>query len=209
VLPATLSDVQLWAELADGRRIEGESNITEAKGTIVRIGCTPANPPALPKALKAIREADYIIIGPGSLYTSIIPNLLVPEITEAIAQLNVPRVYVCNIMTQEGETQGYSVGDHVWAIDKACGQKLFEAVLVQKKVPSARALIRYAQENSNPVPLDRDRVSQLGRRAILANVMSEDEQTGLIRHDPKALARVLLRWYSRVEGLGNQPSVKG
>ncbi|MCL6433036.1 MAG: YvcK family protein [Leptolyngbyaceae cyanobacterium HOT.MB2.61] len=201
VLPATLTDVRLWAELADGRRIEGESSITEAKGRIVRIGCTPANPPALPKAVKAIKEADFIIIGPGSLYTSIIPNLLVPEITEAIAQRDVPRIYVCNIMTQEGETEGYSVGDHIRAIDKACGKKLFEAVLVQKKVPSARALIRYAQENSNPVPLDRDVLTRLGRRAILANVMHEDEQTGLIRHDPIALARVLLRWYSRVEGV--------
>jgi uncharacterized cofD-like protein len=201
VLPATLSDVRLWAELADGRHIEGESSITEANGTIVKIGCTPANPPALPKALKAISEADYIIIGPGSLYTSIIPNLLVPEITAAIAQRDVPRIYVCNIMTQEGETQGYSVGDHIQAIDQACGQPLFGAVLVQKKTPSARAHIRYAQENSNPVPLDRDVVARLGRRIVLASVMDEDEQTGLIRHDPQQLARVLLRWYSRVEGL--------
>ena len=75
VLPATLSDVRLWADLADGRRIEGESNITAAGGNIVKIGCTPSNPPALPKALQAIQEADYIIIGPGSLYTSVIPNL--------------------------------------------------------------------------------------------------------------------------------------
>ncbi len=103
VLPATLSDVRLWAELADGRRIEGESSITEAKGAIVKMGCIPANPPALPKAVKAIREAEYIIIGPGSLYTSIIPNLLVPEIAEAIAQQDVPCIYVCNIMTQEGK----------------------------------------------------------------------------------------------------------
>ncbi|HEY9701381.1 MAG TPA: gluconeogenesis factor YvcK family protein, partial [Allocoleopsis sp.] len=85
VLPATLSDVNLWAELADGRRIEGESNITYAGGQIINIGCTPENPPALPAVLKAISDADYIIIGPGSLYTSVIPNLLVPEIAEAIA----------------------------------------------------------------------------------------------------------------------------
>lgn len=201
VLPATLSDVRLWAELADGRYIEGESSITEANGTIVRMGCIPENPPALPKAVKAISEADYIIIGPGSLYTSIIPNLLVPEITAAIAQRDVPRIYVCNIMTQEGETQGYSVGDHIRAIDQACGQPLFGAVLVHKKTPSARALIRYAQENSNPVPLDRDVVARLGRRIVLASVMDEDEQTGLVRHDPEQLARVLLRWYSRVQGL--------
>ena len=202
VLPATLSDVSLWADLVDGRRIEGESNISEAKGKIVRIGCTPANPPALPKALTAIEEADYIVIGPGSLYTSIIPNLLVPEIREAIAARNVPCIYVCNIMTQPGETEGYSVGDHIRVIDRVCGgQPLFNAVLVQKKVPSARALIRYAQENSNPVPLDRDVVSQSGRRIVLANVMYEDDQSGLVRHNPEALAKVLLKWYGRVQGI--------
>lgn len=199
VLPATLSDVRLWAELDDGRRIEGESNITEAEGNIIKIGCTPANPPALPKALQAIREADYIIIGPGSLYTSVIPNLLVPEIAEAIAQRQVPRIYVCNIMTQPGETQGYTVSDHIRAIDKACGQQLFNAVLVHRKVPSAKALIRYAQENSHPVFLDREAVGQLGRRIVLSNVMDEDTNTGLVRHNPQRLARVLLRWYARAQ----------
>lgn len=201
VLPATLSDMRLWADLADGRRIEGESNITEAKGKIVQIGCVPSQPPALPRAITAIQSADYIVIGPGSLYTSIIPNLLVPEIAEAIAASTSPRIYVCNVMTQDGETRGYSVGDHIKAIDAACGQKLFDAVLVQKKTPSAKSLIRYAQENSNPVPLDRDVVTRLGRRIILANIMDEDEQTGLIRHNPQALARVLLRWYGRMQGL--------
>ena len=197
VLPATLSDVRLWAELADGRRIEGESNITLAKGKIIKIGCTPANPPGLPKALQAIKEADYIIIGPGSLYTSVIPNLLVPEIADAIAERQVPRIYVCNIMTQPGETDGYTISDHINAIDNACGKQLFNAVLVQRKVPSANALIRYAQEDSHPVFLDREAVGQLGRRIVLANIMDEDKNTALVRHNSQRLARVLLRWYSR------------
>lgn len=201
VLPATLSDVRLWAELADGRFIEGESNITAAKGKIVKIGCVPVSPPALPQVLQAIREADYIIIGPGSLYTSIIPNLLVPEITAAIAQQKVPRIYVCNIMTQPGETDNYTVSDHIRAIDAACGQRLFNAVLVQRKSPSAKALIRYAQENSHPVGLDRDLVMQMGRRIVLANVMDEDERTGLVRHNSQRLAQVLLRWYTRTRSL--------
>lgn len=201
VLPATLSDVRLWAELADGRRIEGESSITAAQGSIVKIGCTPENPPALPRVLQAIREADYIIIGPGSLYTSVIPNLLVPEIAEAIAQRKVPRIYVCNIMTQPGETQGYSVADHIQAIDAACGQRLFDAVLVQSKIPSAKALIRYAQENSNPVELDRQTVKLLGCRIVLANVMDEDERTGLVRHNSQRLAQILFRWYTRTRSL--------
>ncbi|WP_414753445.1 gluconeogenesis factor YvcK family protein [Anabaena sp. CCY 9910] len=195
VLPATLSDVRLWAELADGRRIEGESSIPKAGGKIVKIGCIPANPPALPAAIKAIKEADYIIIGPGSLYTSLIPNLLVSDIADAIAQSQAPRIYVCNVMTQPGETQGYTVADHIRAIDAACGQRqLFDAVLVHKKSPSAQSLIRYAQQDSHPVFLDREAVSQLGRRIVLANVLYEDE-TGFVRHNPQKLAKVLLKWY--------------
>lgn len=200
VLPSTLSDMRLWAELSDGRRIEGESNITEANGKITRIGCTPANPPALPKALQAIAEADFIIIGPGSLYTSIIPNLLVPEITDAIEQSQVPRLYVCNIMTQPGETDGFTVSDHIRTIDEICGCRLFDVVLVQKDSPSAQSMIRYAQEGSHPVFFDREAVRQLGRRAIMANVMDEDER-GLVRHSSDRLARVLLRWYTRTKGL--------
>ncbi|MBW4597087.1 MAG: YvcK family protein [Brasilonema angustatum HA4187-MV1] len=195
VLPATLTDVRLWAELADGRRIEGESKITEAGGSIVKIGCIPANPPALPAAIKAIKEANYIIMGPGSLYTSVIPNLLVPEIADAIAASDAPRIYICNIMTQPGETQGYTVADHIRAIDAACGRPLFNAVLVHKKSPSERALIRYAQQHSHPVFLDREAVTQLGRRIVIANVMHEDE-TGCVRHNSQLLARVLWRWYS-------------
>lgn len=200
VLPSTLSDVQLWAELSDGRRIVGESKIAEARGKIVAIGCFPENPPALPRAVKAIQEADYIVIGPGSLYTSIIPNLLVPELVEAIAALTVPRIYVCNIMTEPGETDGFSVSDHIRAIDRACGKFLFDAVLVQKDLPSEAALNRYAREGATPVWLDRETILQSGRRIIAANVM-EERQNCSVRHNPYRLAKVLLRWYSRTQGL--------
>lgn len=197
VFPATLSDVRLWAELSDGRLIEGESNITAAKGKIKTIGCYPATPPALPAAIKAIEQADYIIIGPGSLYTSIIPNLLVPEIDNAIAASIVPRIYVCNIMTQNGETDGYSVADHIKAIDAVCGQKIFDAVLVNRQTLSEFALSRYALERSHPVFLDREEVSNLGRRIVMANVMQEDLETGFVRHHPQRLAKFLLRWYTQ------------
>lgn len=196
VLPATLSDVRLWAKMSDGRYVEGESNIPEAQGKIMDVGCLPANPPALPAVIRAIEEADYIIMGPGSLYTSVIPNLLVPEIRNAIARTKVPRIYVCNIMTQPGETDAYTVSDHIRAIDKACdGQRLFDAVVVHRRSPSAQALIRYAQENSHPVFLDREEVAKLGRRVVLANVMDEDRNTGYVRHNHHRLARILLRWY--------------
>ncbi|MCA2554838.1 MAG: YvcK family protein [Microcystis sp. M04BS1] len=197
VLPATLTDVSLWAKLADGRIIEGESKITEAMGQIRQIGCHPADPVALPAALAAIKEADYIIIGPGSLYTSIIPNLLVPAIRQALAQVTVPRVYVCNIMTQPGETDNYSVADHLRAIEGVCEERVFDAVLAQRTAPSPQSLQLYAQEHSHPVFLDREEVGKMGYRIVLANVMAEDEVTAKVRHDPQRLARVLWRWYAK------------
>ncbi|MBP0001229.1 MAG: YvcK family protein [Cyanobacteria bacterium SID2] len=203
VLPATLANVTLWAKLDDGRCIEGESSITEARGKIVEIGCTPEMPPALPRVLESIQQADVIVIGPGSLYTSIIPNLLVPEIADSIAKRNVPCVYVCNMMTEPGETDGYTVSDHVRAIDRACGDRpLFDTVLVQSKQPSARALIRYAQKKSHPVALDRDVVERLGRRVLLADVMSEDSVNGSVRHNSSRLARVLIRWFASAKKRG-------
>ncbi|MGF1480545.1 MAG: uridine diphosphate-N-acetylglucosamine-binding protein YvcK [Cyanophyceae cyanobacterium] len=204
VLPATLSDVRLWAQLTDGRLIEGESNITHAGGQIATIGCYPESPPAVPAALKAIRNAEYIVIGPGSLYTSVIPNLLVPDIQRALAQTQALRIYVCNIMTQPGETDGYSVTDHIRAIDRSCGQPLFDAVLVHRRSPSPETLKRYAEENSYPVTVDREQIMQLGRRIVIADVMDENRYTGYVRHDPQRLARVLLRWF----GSKGQPKVR-
>ncbi len=196
VLPATLSDVTLWARLEDGRVVEGESNIPKADGKIVEIGCRPARPPALPRVIQAIDEADFIIIGPGSLYTSIIPNLLVPDIAAAIDRAQVPRIYVCNVMTQPGETTDYSVVDHIAAIDRACGRALFDAVLIQRSPPSSVALERYAQERSHPVAFDREGILRSGRRIIAANVMDE-EPNGLVRHNSQRLSRILMRWYQK------------
>lgn len=196
VFPATLSDVSLWAEMDNGEIVEGESNIPKAKGKIAKFGCNPPNPPALPAVIKAIQEAEYIILGPGSLYTSVIPNLLVPEIKEAIAKSVAPKIYVCNIMTQQGETDSYTVADHIRAIDNVCGEKLFDAVLVQGRSPSEEALQKYAEEFSHPVFLDREDVKNLGRRIVSAHIMDEDEETKYIRHDSQRLAKVLLRWYS-------------
>ncbi len=202
VLPATLSEVRLWAEFEDGERIEGESQISAAGGKIAKIGCTPDNPPALPSVLEAIREADFIVLGPGSLYTSVIPNLLVPDIVAAIAQRqDIPRIYVCNIMSQPGETTGYRVSDHIKAIDAVAGQRIFDAVLVQKKSPSRAALSHYSQSDSQPIIIDRNNLLRLGCRVILANVMDEDPDTHVVRHSSERLARVLVRWYGRVEKL--------
>lgn len=196
VLPATLSDVHLWAELADGRLIEGESQIPQANGQIVKIGCFPANPPALPATIEAIAQADYIVIGPGSLYTSIIPNLLVPEIRDAIAKSQVPKIYICNLMTQPGETDNYTVSDHIRAIDRACGGKrLFDTVLVHQKPPSFNCLRRYAEENAHLVFVDREEVAHLGCKIVWENVMEEDSKTGYIRHNSQKLATAIQKWF--------------
>jgi uncharacterized cofD-like protein len=203
VLPATLSEVNLWAELEDGRKIEGESEISSAGGKIRRIGCSPANPPALPRVLEAIREADLIVLGPGSLYTSIIPNLLVPEIVAAIAERNVPKIYVCNIMSQRGETDGYTVSDHVKAIHQACGQRLFQTVLAQKKGPTPAVLVRYAHKYSFPIPVDRKELIRIGCRVILANVMDENVKLKHVRHSSPRLGRVIIRWFEKTTGLEN------
>jgi uncharacterized cofD-like protein len=196
VLPATLSQVQLWADLADGRRIEGESQIPAARGQIRQMGCTPANPPALPDAIRAIETADCIILGPGSLYTSVIPNLLVPEIREAIAKATVPRIYICNIMTQLGETDNYSVSDHIQALDQACGQRLFDSVLVHQGSFSGRSLTTYAAEDAYPVTCEQNAIARMGCQVVQGKIMDANPSTGYIRHHPQRLAKTLLRWYN-------------
>jgi uncharacterized cofD-like protein len=122
--------------------------------------------------------------------------LLIPEIREAICRSSVPRIYVCNIMTQPGETDGYTVADHIKAIDKVCQGKVFDAVLVQGRSPSAQALKKYAEEGSHPVYLDREEITKLGRRIVQANVMNENPDSSYVRHEPKLLAKALFRWYS-------------
>lgn len=196
VLPSTLSDVTLWARFADGKIVEGESNIPEVGEKIIELGCNPPNPPATPAVIKAIEQAQYIILGPGSLYTSIIPNLLIPEIRDAIAKSSAPKIYVCNIMTQKGETDGYSVSDHIRAIDQVCGGKIFDAVLVQGRSPSEEILKKYAQKHCHPVYLDREEVIKLGRRIVQGNVMSQDSEGGYVRHNSQLLGKTLFRWYS-------------
>lgn len=191
VLPATLDDMHLWAELEQGQLVKGESNIAAAKGKIEHIGCIPANPTALPASIKAIKSAEVIVLGPGSLYTSIIPNLLVPEIRDAIANARVPRIYVCNIMTQPGETDDYTVSDHIKAIERVCGQQLFDLVIVNQQPLSPQALAKYAQEGSYPVTIDQAELDSLGCQVIFADILDEDRKTHCIRHDSWKIAKII------------------
>ena len=159
VVPATNADVRLWAELENGERLEGESKIGKATSPIVRLGCTPERPPALPRALEAIANADLILLGPGSLYTSLLPNLLVPELVTAIRRSKAPRLYICNLMTQPGETDGLDVAGHLRAIEAQLAslgidQRLFTAVLAQEDLGRSPLLKFYRQHGAEPVTCD-------------------------------------------------------
>jgi uncharacterized cofD-like protein len=196
VLPSTLDDMVLVAELEDGRIIEGESGIPEAKGKIKRLFSKPENPKALEDAVKAIKSADLIILGPGSLYTSVIPNLLIKDISNSIVKSKAHKVYICNIMTQPGETDDYSVADHVEAIIKHAGsKKIMDAVIVNKKLPTNLAK-KYENFNSYPVVVDEAKVNELGVRVIKAT-LTEDNEKGLVRHSYKKLAKVVYNIHNK------------
>ena len=190
VLPATLENVILCAEHEDGSVVEGESQIPLARRRIRRVFLKPENVPALPEALEAIAEADVILIGPGSLYTSVIPNLLVRGVADAVRRAAAPRVYVCNVMTQPGETDGFTAADHVRALVAAAGPGLLTHVLVNTRAPTNAALRRrYEAEGSRPVAADLSRVENLGLRVVGEALMSEEE---LLRHDPARLAAAVM-----------------
>jgi uncharacterized cofD-like protein len=198
VLPATGHDVVLAAEFEDGRVVEGESNITAARGSIRRIFLRPGEVYPLPDVLEAIADADLILIGPGSLFTSVIPNLLVSGMTDAIREAQVPCVYVCNVMTQPGETDGYNAADHVRAIHTHAGAALFSHVLINTQMPQNRALLdRYASQGSVPVQPAIDELEGLGLVPVGFPLMSEEE---LLRHDPVRLAAAVLQVMSQMTG---------
>ncbi|MGE0200449.1 MAG: uridine diphosphate-N-acetylglucosamine-binding protein YvcK [Candidatus Melainabacteria bacterium] len=198
VLPSTLDNVKLAAEMEDGTVVEGESLIPQAKGKIMALRCTPSCPKALPEVIEAIREADLILLGPGSLYTSVIPNLLIREIAIAVSQSNAPKLYIANIMTQPGETDGFAVGDHVKTIlDHAMVPNVVNAVLVNNHLPDA--LVRkYADAGYKPVPLDTEHCQALGVQVVQQPLVDRDEHE-LIRHSPMQLAAGVMKWFKAEE----------
>ena len=196
VLPATLDDMKLAAEFEDGRIIHGESNIPEVHGKIKRLFTEPEHCKALPEAITAIKEADLIILGPGSLYTSVIPNLLVDGIVEAITKSTAKKIYVCNIMTQPGETDNYSVASHVNAlISHAGGKKIIDAVLVNDSLPD-NISEGYAKSGSIPVRLDMENIAPIGVEVVSQKLLQENKQ-GLVRHSSHRVARAVYYWYRR------------
>ena len=196
VLPSTLDQVTLVGHMEDGRVIRGESHIPNAGGRLDKLVCEPECPLALPEAIEAINQAQLIVMGPGSLYTSIISNLLIGPIAEAISQSKAPKIYVANIMTQPGETDGFTVADHVQAIiDHSPHPNLVDAVLVNSWVPPA-LLQKYLAVNSPPVVVDKERLKAMGVEVIMRPLIDEKEQT-IVRHDPRRTARAAIRWFKQ------------
>ena len=194
VLPSTVESVVLVGELEDGGEVTGETAIAHTPGKIQRIKLCPDAPRPLPEVLEAIAEADVIVMGPGSVFTSVIPNLLVREIAEAVAQSRAIKAYVCNVMTQPGETGGFSASDHLRAVEAHAGRRVFDHVLVNKARPSDELLERYRKTGAELVTPDVDAIAAMGYHVVLGSFISE---SAVVRHDPDKLAGAILRLADR------------
>ncbi|MBE9917742.1 MULTISPECIES: gluconeogenesis factor YvcK family protein [Paenibacillus] len=186
VLPAADEAVVLSAEMMDGTIVTGESKIPEAGGRIKRVFLEPAAVEPLPEAVAAIDEADAILIGPGSLYTSILPNLLVPKLAEAVMASEAIKIFVCNVMTQPGETDGYTVSDHLQAIYDHIGKHLFDYVIVNSGDIPPQVQDKYAEKGAKPVELDYDEVTNLGYKIIADTLVLFRTY---LRHDAEKLSQ--------------------
>jgi len=196
VLPATNIDVMLWAELEDGEKIFGESNISQSKKIISRIGYLPENPSALPSALESIKEAELIVLGPGSLYTSLLPNLLVPEIVDALLKSKAPKIYISNLMTQPGETDGLDVSQHIKAIEKqllnfGVKTRIFTAILSQVQFEKSPLVDYYQSRGAVPVICNKEKLISEGYYVLQAPLYSR-KITPTLRHDSRRLARAVM-----------------
>lgn len=189
IFPSTLSDVHLQARLTDGRILYGERRITRTHTPIERLLMNPSRCKPLPEAVEAIRKADLVTLGPGSLYTSLIPNLLVHGIAEQMARTRALRLYIGNLMTQPGETKHYTAADHLAALHQHAGRRIIDGMILSKSRISAAMRKRYAVERAEPVVNDVDRIESLGVRPIIADLLAEDH---VARHDPRRLAQLLL-----------------
>lgn len=189
VIPSTLNSVSLIAKYKDGSSTEGEDNIPKRNLPIEKVYLKPDNCLPTSEAIKAIKNAQIIILGPGSLYTSVIPNLLIKEITDAIVSSGAIKIYVCNIMTQHGETDGYSASEHISAIVKHSHPKVLDYCIVNNAILPQHLIERYRQEKSYPIVVDARRVKTLGYRIIEDEIVNTEDY---IRHDPVKLAKIIL-----------------
>jgi len=192
IFPSTLSNVHLVATLANGQRVRGETRISRSQVPIRKIALNPRRVQALPAAIEALRRADVIFMGPGSLYTSVIPNLLIPEIAEAVTSSKAPRVYIANLMTQPGETAHYVLSDHLRAIQEHVHGRVIDAVVANRQSISRAVARRYRAEGAEPVIVDRENVLQMKVRLITGNFV---EEHGVLRHNSPRLARQVIDHY--------------
>jgi 2-phospho-L-lactate transferase/gluconeogenesis factor (CofD/UPF0052 family) len=215
VLPATADQAVLGAEFMDGTVVEGESAIPLLRKPIRRVYLNPPNVRAVPEVLEALAQADLILLGPGSLFTSVLPNLLVPGIAEALRRASAvppnfggrgwggppggppaPVVYIVNVMTQPGETDGFRASDHVRTVVEHLGGGVVDVALVNTQMPRNRAVLeRYQEQGAFPVEPDLERIRHLGVEAVGRPLMSE---TDLLRHDPARLAQAVLEIFERL-----------
>ncbi|HVT45110.1 MAG TPA: gluconeogenesis factor YvcK family protein [Thermoanaerobaculia bacterium] len=204
IFPSTLSDVRLRATCADGTSLVGELEISGHRlgeqvaprphhARIVKLEIDPPDAEPVEQALEAIRTADLILIGPGSLYTSVLPNLVIRKIAEALRQAPSLRVYVCNVMTQPGETDDYTAQDHLAALIDHAGL-VVDAMILNGRRPSQAILALYASQNQFPVESDADTIRELGVTPFFGDIISEGNY---LRHDPTALVETIFRFYDR------------
>ena len=190
VLPTTNDIATLNAVLSDGEIIRGESSITKAGGVIDHVYITPSRVKPNEDVLKAMEEADYIIMGPGSLYTSIIPNLVISKVSEKIRESNAKKIYVCNVMTQHGETDNYTVSDHIVAINKHVEENIFDLVIANSREFDDSILSKYHKEKQEPVKIDHEKIEELGIKLIKNNdVGIVDNNT--IRHNAEKVSELI------------------
>jgi uncharacterized cofD-like protein len=192
IFPSTAENVTLQAELEDGTIVAGETNISKSRKRIRRVWLVPRRVRPVPEVIEAIRAADLILVGPGSLYTSIIPNLLVEQVTEAILHARATCVYIANLMTQPGETQDYSVADHVRAIYEHTRQGLFDFVVINRTRVTPRLLRRYEAQGAEPVEPSLEKLQRMGLSYVTADLLHQD---GVIRHDQARLTNLLLNQF--------------
>lgn len=206
VLPATLTTTVLCARYTDGSVIQGESQIPLKRQPIERVYLEPSScvPPA--QVLTEIADADAIVLGPGSLYTSVLPNLLVQGMVDAVLRSHAPKIYACNVMTQPGETDSFSAGDHLDVLLRHAGAPLIDYALVNLAFPASRLTAKYKAEGADPVLADLRRIEKMGIEPIGANLISETE---LVRHDSDRLARAIIDLIARHRSKEVEPGTAG
>lgn len=194
IYPISNESLSLHAKMEDGTIVSGESNIPLAKKRIKYVYLSPQPIEPLPHAVQALHEADLIVISPGSLYTSILPNLIIPQIGDVLRQSRGKVVYVCNVMTQAGETTGYTAADHVQAIIDHIGSGIIHSIVVHNEKIDKHIRILYEEENAEPVIYDTQRLLDLGLEIIEGDII--DHSQSMLRHDTKKIAQLL---YSLIE----------